>query len=159
MVLPPGSRQASGDDSTDGGFEEDGMDLWLLWLVLAVLLGTAEIATLTAAFGLLGGAALVSALAAAVGLPPVLQLLVFALSATAALVFVRPLAQRHLLARREDRFGVDALVGRSAEAVTEVSGHDGRIRLDGDEWTARPYDDSLVIPAGSTVRRRSRCDT
>ncbi len=127
------------------------MDLWLLWLVLAVLLGTAEIATLTAAFGLLGGAALVSALVAAVGLPPVLQLLVFALSATAALVFVRPLAQRHLLARRQDRFGVDALVGRSAEAVTEVSGHGGRIRLDGDEWTARPYDDSLVIPAGSTV--------
>jgi membrane protein implicated in regulation of membrane protease activity len=127
------------------------MDLWLAWLVLAVLLGTAEIATLTAAFGLLSGAALVSALAAAVGLPPVLQLLVFALSATAALVFVRPLAQRHLLGRRQDRFGVDALVGRSGEAVTEVSGHGGRIRIDGDEWTARRYDDSLVIPAGSTV--------
>jgi hypothetical protein len=31
------------------------VDLWVLWLVLAVLLGAAEIATLTAAFGLLGG--------------------------------------------------------------------------------------------------------
>jgi membrane protein implicated in regulation of membrane protease activity len=128
------------------------VDPWVLWLVLAVLLGVAEIATLTAAFGLLGGAALVSALAAAVGLPPVLQLLVFAISATAGLAMVRPLAERHLLARRQERFGVDALVGRSAETVTEVSGHGGRIRLDGDEWTARPYDDSLVIPAGSTVQ-------
>lgn len=127
------------------------MDPWVLWLVLAVLLGVAEIATLTASFALLGGAALVSALAAAVGLPPALQLLVFALSATATLVLVRPLAQRHLLAPRQDRFGVDALVGRSAEAVTEVSGHGGRIRIDGDEWTARSYDDSMVIPPGSTV--------
>jgi membrane protein implicated in regulation of membrane protease activity len=127
------------------------MDLWVLWLVLAVLLGAAEIATLTAAFGLLGGAALVTTLAAAVGLPPVLQLLVFVLASAAGLVLVRPLAQRHLLAPRQERFGVDVLVGRSAETVTEVSGRGGRIRIDGDEWTARPYDDSLVIPAGSTV--------
>ena len=127
------------------------MDPWVFWLVLAMLLGATEIATLTASFGLLGGAALVTTLAAAVGLPPVLQLLVFALAAAVGLVLVRPLAQRHLLAPRQDGFGVDALVGRSAETVTEVSGHGGRIRIDSDEWTARPYDDSLVIPAGSTV--------
>ena len=127
------------------------MDPWVLWLVLAVLLGVAEIATLTAAFGLLGGAALVTTLAAAVGLPPVLQLLVFVLASLAGLVLVRPLARRQLLVPRQDRFGVDTLVGRSAETVTEVSGQGGRIRLDGDEWTARPYDDTLVIPAGSTV--------
>jgi membrane protein implicated in regulation of membrane protease activity len=127
------------------------VDPWVLWLVLAVLLGAAEIATLTAAFGLLGGAALVTTLTAAVGLPPVLQLLVFALASAAGLVLVHPLALRHLRAPRQERFGIDVLVGRSAEAVTEVSGHGGPIRIDGDEWTARPYDDSLVIPAGSTV--------
>ncbi|MBL8926791.1 MAG: NfeD family protein [Pseudonocardia sp.] len=127
------------------------MDPWVLWLILAMLLGAIEIATLTAAFGLLGGAALVASLVAAVGLPPVLQLLAFALAAAAGLVLGRPLAQRHLLAPRQDGFGIDALVGRSAETVTEVSGHGGRIRIDNDEWTARPYDDSLVIPAGSTV--------
>ena len=46
---------------------------------------------------------------------------------------------------------MDALVGRSAETVTEVTGHGGRIRIDGEEWTARAYDDTLVIPAGATV--------
>lgn len=127
------------------------MDPWVLWLILAMLLGAIEIATLTAAVGLLGGAALVASLVAAVGLPPVLQLLAFALAAAAGLVLGRPLARRHLLAPRQDGFGIDALVGRSAETVTEVSGHGGRIRIDNDEWTARPYDDSLVIPAGSTV--------
>jgi membrane protein implicated in regulation of membrane protease activity len=131
--------------------EEDGVDFWMLWLVLAVLLGAAEIATLTAAFGLLGGAALVAALGAALGLPPVLQLVVFTLASVAGLVLVRPLARRHLLASPQVGFGVDALVGRSAETVTEVSGRGGRIRIDGDEWTARSYDDSLVIPAGATV--------
>jgi membrane protein implicated in regulation of membrane protease activity len=127
------------------------VDPWVFWLVLAMLLGATEIATLTASFGLLGGAALVTTLAAAVGLPPVLQLLVFALASAVGLALVRPLAQRHLLAPQQDGFGIDALVGRSAETVTEVSGHGGRIRIDSDEWTARPYDDSLVIPAGSTV--------
>ena len=127
------------------------MDLWVLWLVLAVVLGVAEIATLTAALGLLGGAALVTALAAAVGLPVVLQLLLFAAASAAGLLLVRPVAMRHMLAARSERFGVDALVGRSAQVLTEVSGRGGRIRIDGDEWTARPYDDSLVIPAGTTV--------
>ena len=130
------------------------MALWVLWLVLAVVLGVAEIATLTAALGLLGGAALVTALAAAVGLPVVLQLLVFAAASAAGLVVVRPIAQRHVLAARSEpsaRFGIDALVGRCARVVTEVSGQSGRISIDGDEWTARPYDDSLVIPAGTTV--------
>jgi membrane protein implicated in regulation of membrane protease activity len=127
------------------------MDLWVLWLVLAVVLGVAEIATLTAALGLLGGAALVTALGAAVGLPPVLQLLVFAAASATGLVLVRPVAMRHMLTAKSERFGVDALIGRCAQVVTEVSGDGGRIRLDGDEWTARPYDDSLVIPAGTTV--------
>ena len=123
----------------------------MLWLVLAVVLGGAEVVTLTAALGLLGGAALVTALVAAAGLPFVLQLLVFAAASAAGLVLVRPVARRHLLTARSERFGVDALVGRSAQVVAEVSGHGGRVRIDGDEWTARPYDDSLVIPAGTTV--------
>jgi membrane protein implicated in regulation of membrane protease activity len=133
------------------------VDLWVLWLVLAVVLGVAEIAVLTAALGLLAGAALLTALAAAVGLPIVLQLLVFAAASAAGLVLVRPVAQRHMLTARAEataRFGVDALVGRSAEVVTEVSARGGRVRIGGtggDEWTARPYDDSLVIPAGTTV--------
>jgi membrane protein implicated in regulation of membrane protease activity len=128
------------------------MEPWVLWLVLAVVLGVAEIATLTAALGLLGGAALVAALAAAAGLPVVLQLLAFAVASAAGLVLVRPIAKRHMLtAGSERRFGVDALVGRNAQVVAEVSGNGGRIRIDGDEWTARPFDDSLVIPAGTTV--------
>jgi membrane protein implicated in regulation of membrane protease activity len=46
---------------------------------------------------------------------------------------------------------VEALIGEPAYVVSEVSGLDGRVRIGGEEWTARAYDQSLVIPAGATV--------
>lgn len=127
------------------------MDLWMLWLIVAVLLIVAEIFSLTAALGLLGAAALIASLAAAVGLPMPVQLLVFAVASLAGIVLVRPIARRHMQRPQLERFGVDALVGRSAHVVQEVTGQGGRIRIDGEEWTARAFDDSLVIPAGATV--------
>ncbi|MFH8291666.1 NfeD family protein [Streptomyces sp. NPDC018059] len=127
------------------------MDLWLLWLIVAAVLAVAEIFTLTAALGMLSVAALVTAVGAAIGLPLPFQLLVFAVVATITLLFVRPLAVRHVLQPQAARFGIDALVGRAAYVVSEVSGLGGRVRIDGEEWTARAYDETLVIPPGKTV--------
>lgn len=127
------------------------MDLWLIWLIAAGALAVAEILTLTAALGMLGAAALVTAGFAAMGLPPPLQLLVFTVLAAVSLFFVRPIAVRHLLKPEAERFGVDALVGRDAYVVSEVTGQGGRVRIGGEEWTARAYDETLVIPPGTTV--------
>lgn len=127
------------------------MDPWLIWLIVAAVLAVAEILTLTAALGMLGVAASVTAGAAATGLPLPFQFLVFAVVATVTLLFVRPLAVRHVLQPQVARFGVDALIGRAAFVVSEVSGLGGRVRIDGEEWTARPYDETLVIPPGKTV--------
>jgi membrane protein implicated in regulation of membrane protease activity len=127
------------------------MDLWVIWVIVAVVLGIAEIFTLTAALGLLGGAALITAVCAAAGLPPPGQLVVFTIASTASLVLLRPLAQRHMLPPRPQRFGVEALVGKSAYVLQEVTGRGGRVRIGGEEWTARAYDETLVIPAGATV--------
>jgi len=49
------------------------------------------------------------------------------------------------------RFGIDALVGKAAYVTSEVTATGGRIRIDGEEWTARPYDETLVIATGATV--------
>ncbi|MDI3402308.1 NfeD family protein [Streptomyces cavernicola] len=127
------------------------MDPWLIWLIVAAVLALAEILTLTAALGMLSAAALVTAGTAALGLPPPLQFLVFAAVATVTLLFVRPVALRHLNRPQVARFGVDALVGKAAYVVSEVSAAGGRVRIDGEEWTARPYDETLVIPRGETV--------
>ncbi|GFH39292.1 NfeD family protein [Streptomyces pacificus] len=126
------------------------MDFWAIWLIIAAVLVVAEIATLTAALGMLGGAALITAAFAAVGVPLPLQLLVFTVVAVVSVVFVRPRVRR-ALKPRDKRFGVDALVGRTAETVSEVTGTGGRVRIGGEEWTARAYDETLVIPAGTEV--------
>ncbi|MEU8678814.1 NfeD family protein [Streptomyces sp. NPDC048560] len=127
------------------------MDPWLIWLIVAAVLAVAEIVTLTAALGMLGAAALVTAGFAAVGLPLPLQFVVFTIAAAAALLFLRPLALRHLTRPPAARFGVDALVGSSAHVISEVTGRGGRVRIGGEEWTARAYDETLVIPPGTTV--------
>lgn len=127
------------------------MDSWLIWLAGAVALGLAEILSLTGALGILAGAALVTSGLAATGLPLPVQLVAFTVVSTASVALGRPLIMRHLRQPRPERFGVDALIGKPAHVVDEVSGHGGKVRIGGEEWTARAYDESLVIPAGTTA--------
>jgi membrane protein implicated in regulation of membrane protease activity len=35
--------------------------------------------------------------------------------------------------------------------LEEVTGHTGRVRIGGEVWSARSYDESLVIPVGRIV--------
>lgn len=127
------------------------MDDWVVWLILAVTLGIAEIFTLTASLGLLGAAALITSAVAALGLPLPLQLIIFTLTSAAGLLVIRPIAARHIRQVPSQRFGVQALEGKTAYVLREVSGHDGRVRIGGEEWSARSYDETLVIPEGAIV--------
>jgi membrane protein implicated in regulation of membrane protease activity len=140
MTWPPAGSGAEAMDS-------------VVWIIVAAALGAAEIFTLTAALGLLAVAALAAAGTAALGFGLFAQFIVFAVVAVAGLVVVRPLVSRQVRPRYgpQYRFGVAALVGRQARVVQEVTGHAGRVRIGGEEWSARSYDETLVIPAGSTV--------
>jgi membrane protein implicated in regulation of membrane protease activity len=124
---------------------------WFLWLLAAGVLGAAEFLTLTLVFGLLAGAAVVTAVVAGVGIGVAGQLAAFAAAAAAGLIVVRPVAMRQLKQAPLTRDGVDALIGRSAEVLQEVTATHGRIKLAGEEWSARSFDESLVIPAGTLV--------
>ena len=124
---------------------------WLVWLAAAVLLGVVEFFTLTLVFGLLAGAALVAAVVAGLGASVPVQLIAFAATSAVGLVAVRPVAKRHLALPPLSRDGSDALVGRSALVTREVSASGGLVHLSGEDWSARPYDEDLVIPAGTRV--------
>lgn len=124
---------------------------WIIWLVIAAVLGVAEVMTATLAFGLLAVAAVVAALAGAAGLSLPFELAAFALAAGAGLGVVRPIAMRHIKQPPLLRTGTAALVGKSAVVVAEVTAHAGQVRIGGEVWSSRPYDESLVIPVGSTV--------
>ena len=127
------------------------MHSWIVWLVVAAVLGVAELLTTTLAFGLLAIAAAAAAVVGAFHLSFALQLAVFAVAAGAGLGFVRPIAIKHIKQPPALRTGVAALVGRSAIVLEEVTEHSGRVRIDGEEWSSRPYDETLIIPVGTKV--------
>jgi membrane protein implicated in regulation of membrane protease activity len=127
------------------------MSTWVIWLIIAAVLGTVEVMTTTLAFGLVGIAALIAAGSGFLGAPAALQFGVFVVASAAGLGVARPFALRHIRQPPMLRTGTAALVGRSAFVLEEVGPHSGRVRIGGEVWSARSYDESTVIPAGSTV--------
>jgi membrane protein implicated in regulation of membrane protease activity len=124
---------------------------WIIWLIIAAVLGAVEMVTLTIAFGLVAVGALVAAVAGAAGGNLAVQFGAFAVASAVGLGVARPLVMRHVRQPPVLRTGVAALVGRSATVTEEVSADGGRVRIGADVWTARPYDETLVIPAGTRV--------
>ncbi|HKA96522.1 MAG TPA: NfeD family protein, partial [Streptosporangiaceae bacterium] len=74
-----------------------------------------------------------------------------AVAAAAGLGVVRPLAVRHIRQPPALRTGTSALIGKPASVIEEVTALGGRVRIGGELWSARSYDEARVIPAGSTV--------
>ncbi|PWI12925.1 hypothetical protein DI272_01260 [Streptomyces sp. Act143] len=124
---------------------------WFVWLLLAATLGVAEFFTLTLVLGLFAGAALVAAVVAGVGVGTLGQLVALGVTAAAGLLIARPVALRYMAQPPLMRDGSDALIGRRAEVVQEVTATRGLIKLGGEEWTARALDESHVIPVGTLV--------
>jgi membrane protein implicated in regulation of membrane protease activity len=127
------------------------MESWIVWLVLAAVLGVAEIMTTTLAFGLIAVGAVVAGVVGVAGAGLPFQLIAFAVASAAGLGVARPIAIRHIKQPPLLRTGTSALVGRSAKVVEEVTDDCGKVRIGGELWSARPYDESQVIPVGSTV--------
>jgi membrane protein implicated in regulation of membrane protease activity len=127
------------------------MGSWIVWLVLAAVLGVAEIMTTTLAFGLIAAGAVVAGVVGVAGAGLPFQLIAFAVASAAGLGVVRPIAVRHIKQPPLLRTGTSALVGRSAKVLEEITDEGGKVRIGGELWSARPYDESQVIPVGSTV--------
>jgi len=127
------------------------MVAWIVWLIVAAVLGVAELVTFTFALGLIAVGACVAAGVAALQLGLPFQLLAFVVASIAGLGIVLPVARRHVKQPPLLRTGTSALVGRSAVVTQEVTALDGRVRIGGEVWSARSYDESSVIPEGSKV--------
>jgi membrane protein implicated in regulation of membrane protease activity len=124
---------------------------WLVWLIAAGGLAAAEVLTLTLVLGMLSVSAVAAALLAALGAPAVVQVAAFASVAVLLLAVVRPVARRHRHMPVSIRTGTDALVGKRGTAVTEVTALGGQVRIGGEVWSARTYDERHVVPAGAPV--------
>jgi membrane protein implicated in regulation of membrane protease activity len=129
------------------------MEPWVLWLIAAVVLGIGEIATMGFFLAPFAAGALVAALVAAAGTGTAITLVVFLLVSIAALAALRPIARSHRKMPAALRTGTAALVGRKAMVVERIANNEGVgcVKLDGEVWTARAYDDDDVIEPGRRV--------
>ncbi len=125
--------------------------LWELWLALAILLGVLELFSLSLILLMLAAGAVVGMALALVNLPLGVQVVGAVITSVGMLALVRPNMVRRLHSGPELRLGHQALVGRQALVVSEVSSQGGQIRIGGELWTARPYDETEVIEPGATV--------
>jgi membrane protein implicated in regulation of membrane protease activity len=125
---------------------------WAVWIGIAAFLGIAELMSLDLVLVMLAVGALGGAVTAAAGGPVALQLIVAGVVSVGMLALVRPNIVRRLHTGPELRVGPETLIGLQALTPTPISAHaPGRIKIGGEDWLAKPYDDSLVIEAGTLV--------
>lgn len=125
---------------------------WGVWLGLSMALGAAELFSLDLVLLMLAVGAIAGMVSALVGLGIPLQILIAAASSVAMLAFVRPSFVKRLHSGPDLKHGFAGLVGQEGFAVAEVTAEGGQVKLAGEVWTARPYDETAVIPEGARVQ-------
>ncbi len=127
------------------------MPEWVVWSIVAAAFAVGEIFTLGFFLGPIALAAVLAAVAAAVGAAIEIQVAVFVLASIASLAFLRPVARRHMKTPSQLRTGTAALVGQRAVVLERVDADGGRVKIGGEVWSARAYDEEQVIEPGSRV--------
>jgi membrane protein implicated in regulation of membrane protease activity len=125
---------------------------WLVWVVVAVALAVGEV--LTPGLFFLGPVALAAgaaALAALLGAGAAGSTIVFLVGSLLSLAVLRPIARSHIHMPAISRTGTDALIGRRAVVTRQVDTAGGRVKIGGEEWSARAYLDGEVYAEGTTV--------
>jgi membrane protein implicated in regulation of membrane protease activity len=129
------------------------MHTWLfIWGILFAVTVVAELATLQLVSIWFSAGSLAAFIAAAAGLSPVKQAVIFTAVSILLLAFTRPLLKK-LKVRETVPTNADAEVGKLAIVTEEINDvlDSGRVKIGGVHWRARTGTDA-VIPAGTPVR-------
>jgi len=128
------------------------MPAWGIWAIVAVLLAVGEIFTPGLFFlGPIALAALAATVVAALGAGIWIQIIVFGVGSFAAVGLLRPIARRHLTMPRSLRTGAAALEGAQAVVLQRVDSRGGRVKIGGEEWSARSYVPNEEFDVGTEV--------
>ena len=129
------------------------MSGWVLWVIAACAFGVGEM--LTGGFFLapfaLGG--VFAAITDVAGAGELASWVVFVLVSLLAVGVLRPIARSHMKTPPQIRTGAAALIGQQAIVLERIANDEGVgcVRIDGEVWTARAYDEDQVIEAGTRV--------
>lgn len=132
-------------------FCHDGDMAALLWLIIGIVLVVAEVLSGAFVLVMLGGAALIAALVALLGGPGIISGVVFAAAALGGITLARPALVRHMHQTEHVKTNIDALVGGKAVVVATVDAHTGQVKINGELWSARSYDETEVLEPGRSV--------
>jgi membrane protein implicated in regulation of membrane protease activity len=129
------------------------VDEWIIWLIAAVVLAAGEILNLSFFLFPFAIGAAAAALVSLAGAGTGVAFAVFAVLTAVSFTVVRPIAKRHLRMPPQLRTGTAALVGRTAVVLEPIdaSGTHGSVRLEGEVWSARAYDDNQTFESGARV--------
>ncbi|MFJ9846226.1 NfeD family protein [Kitasatospora sp. NPDC101155] len=127
------------------------MDSWIWWLLAAAGLGIPLVLTAVPEFAMFAVGALAAAAVAGLGGGVVLETLTFVLVSVGLVAFVGPIARRQLRKGPQIRMGIDALQGATAVVAETVDGEGGRIKLNGEIWSARALNPDSVYQPGQKV--------
>lgn len=125
--------------------------MWETWTALAIMLGLAELLSLDLVLLMLAVGAGAGILTALLGLPIAVQVLAAIGTSVAMLALVRPSMVKRMHGGPELVMGHDALVGKQGVVVSRVTGDGGQVRIGGELWSARAYDETTVIEEGARV--------
>ncbi len=127
------------------------MEEWVWWMIAAGLLAAGEIFTMGFFLGPIAVAAVLSAVVALAGAGLAVQWLVFIVASLGSVLVLRPVARRHLRTPPSIRTGTAALVGGPATVIVRVDRTGGQVKIGGEIWSARSYDDDDAFEAGARV--------
>jgi membrane protein implicated in regulation of membrane protease activity len=109
-----------------------------MWLAASGALLVVEILTVDLLFASLAFSALLAAGANALGFNVVVQGIVFGVGAAGSLMFLRPIALRHLKKKPADHAtNIEALIGAPALTLSAINENSGLVKLSGETWSAR----------------------
>jgi membrane protein implicated in regulation of membrane protease activity len=130
------------------------MDAWVIWLIVAVVFAVAEVVNLSFYLFPFAIGAAAAAVVDLAGGGTAVTWITFAVLIGVSFTVVRPIARRHVHMPPQIRTGTAALIGRSAMVLERIDNDAGVgcVRLDGEVWTARSYDEDRVIEPGTRVQ-------
>ena len=128
------------------------MEDWVWWVIAAGGLAVGEIFTMSFFLGPIAIAAVLAAIVSLAGGGLAASWIVFILASLGTLLVLRPIARRHLRTPPRIRTGTAALVGGPATVVEHVDRDGGCVKIGGEIWTARAYDDDASFEPGARVQ-------
>jgi membrane protein implicated in regulation of membrane protease activity len=128
------------------------VDEWVLWMLAAGVLAVGEMFTLGFFAGPIAVAAVIAALVALAGGGLAIQWVVFIAASLGSLLVLRPIARRHLRTPAQIRTGTAALVGAPALVLEHVDDKGGQVKISGEIWSARSYDEDESYEPGKRVQ-------